>query len=59
MLDNGSVLLVLVAHDRIVHALTWRGYPEERPDGRWEEAGTIDSLFESHAYETGRDFRRT
>jgi hypothetical protein len=47
LLPEGGVLLVVIGSDRTVHALTWRNYPEERPDEPWKAVGTIDSLFES------------
>lgn len=44
--DDGTLLLVLFSEDRTVYVNAWVGYPETPPPKDWEDAGSIDSLFE-------------
>ena len=57
LLPDESVLLIVIASDRSVHTLTWRDYPERKPEERWEDVGTIDSIFESLLVEARRPSR--
>jgi hypothetical protein len=44
--DDGALLVFVVTEDRRIFVKTWAGYPDTPPPEPWEEAGTIDSLFE-------------
>jgi hypothetical protein len=52
LLEDGTLLLVVLTPDRMLHTLAWRDYPDGRPDRDWEQARTLDALCESLLRET-------
>ena len=45
--DGGTLLIVVLTPDKMLHTIEWRDYPEGRPEERWTEAGSLDDLFQS------------
>jgi hypothetical protein len=45
--EDGTLLIVVLTPDKMLHTIEWQDYPKRRPEERWTEAGSLDDLFQS------------
>jgi hypothetical protein len=45
--EDGTLLIVVLTPDKMLHTIEWQDYPEGHPKEHWTEAGSLDDLFQS------------